>query len=66
MQVKSEKQDTVIVELFHPIYDSNKTLKYDVTPINSTSIELPSDFERSTFNRFTIGINSIYNKTTPV
>ena len=39
------KQDVVIVELFNPIYDVNeKTLKYEITPDNATSIDLPSEF----------------------
>ena len=43
------KQDIVIIELFDPIYDSDKkTLKYDVTPDNDTSIDLPSEFGQST------------------
>ena len=42
-------QDVTIVELFNPIYDSDKkALKYDVTPGNATSIELPSEFEKTT------------------
>ncbi|HEY7695146.1 MAG TPA: hypothetical protein VH797_03490, partial [Nitrososphaeraceae archaeon] len=45
----SEEQDTVIIELFNPVYDAKKkTLKYDVTPDNATSIELPSEFGQST------------------
>ena len=43
------KQDISIVELFNPVYDSDKkTLKYDVIPDNATSIELPSDFGEDT------------------
>ena len=39
------KQDITIIELFSPIYNSNnKTLKYDITPDNATSIDLPSEF----------------------
>ncbi|MGD1839106.1 MAG: hypothetical protein ACPKPY_13735 [Nitrososphaeraceae archaeon] len=46
---EQEQQDSAIVELFNPIYDSSKkALKYDVTPNNSTSIELPSEFGDST------------------
>ncbi|MGD1834373.1 MAG: hypothetical protein ACPKQO_01465 [Nitrososphaeraceae archaeon] len=49
---ESEKQDIVIVELFSPIYDSEKNaLKYDVvTPDNTTPIEL--EFGQSTLIRF--------------
>ena len=44
-----QQQDVAIVELFNPIYDSAKmTLKYDITPDNATSIELPSEFGLST------------------
>ena len=43
------EQDVAIVELFSPVYDSDKkVLKYDVTPDNTTSIELPSEFEKTT------------------
>ncbi|MFB5601092.1 MAG: hypothetical protein ACE5SW_12805 [Nitrososphaeraceae archaeon] len=43
------QQDDVVIELFNPIYDSNKkTLKYDVTPDNATSIDLPSKFGQTT------------------
>ena len=42
-------QEIAIIELFNPTYDSDKKiLKYDVTPDNATSIELPSEFEEST------------------
>lgn len=45
----TEEQGTVIIELFNPVYDEKKnTLKYDVTPDNATSIELPSEFGQST------------------
>ena len=38
-----------LLELFNPVYDSDKkALKYDVTPDNATSIELPSEFGKST------------------
>ena len=43
------KQDVAIVELFTPIYDSDKmTLKYEVTPDNATSIDLPEEFGQTT------------------
>ena len=46
---EGKQQDVAIVELFNPVYDvDKKTLKYDVTPDNVTSIELPSGFEQST------------------
>ena len=46
---ESEKQDNTIITLFYPVYDSNeKTLKYEVTPDNATSIELPNEFGQST------------------
>ncbi|MGD1837811.1 MAG: hypothetical protein ACPKPY_07110 [Nitrososphaeraceae archaeon] len=45
----NDKQDTAIVELFNPVYDSeNKTLKYDTTPDNTTSIDLPSELGPTT------------------
>ncbi|MFB5600759.1 MAG: hypothetical protein ACE5SW_11105 [Nitrososphaeraceae archaeon] len=47
--VDNEEQDTAIVELFNPVYDlEKKTLKYEVTTDNATSVELPSDFGQST------------------
>ena len=37
------------MELFNPVYDSDKrTLKYEVTPDNATSIDLPGEFGQST------------------
>ena len=43
------KQDVAIVELFSPIYDVDKRiLKYDITPDNATSIELPEEFRQAT------------------
>ena len=43
------KQDTVIVELSSHVYDSDKeSLKYDVTPDNSTLIDLPEEFGQAT------------------
>jgi len=59
---ESEKQDDAILELFTPNYDSNKkTLKYDVIPDNSTSIDLPSEFGQITliidFMNGQIGLN---------
>ena len=45
---KKDEQDIAIAELFNPIYDSDKKiLKYDVTPINSTFIELQQEFGQS-------------------
>ena len=42
-------QDVEIIELFNQVYDVNeKTLKYEVTADNSTSIELPSEFGQTT------------------
>ena len=46
---ESENQDIAIVELFNPVYDTNeKTLKYEVTPDNSTTVDLPSEFGQTT------------------
>lgn len=43
LRVESEKQDTTIIESFKPIYDEDKkTLKYKITPDNSTSIDFLS------------------------
>ncbi|MGD1836339.1 MAG: hypothetical protein ACPKQO_11530 [Nitrososphaeraceae archaeon] len=42
-------QDTVIVELSNPVYSlDKKTLKYNVTPDNAKSIDLPNEFGRAT------------------
>ncbi|MGD1837743.1 MAG: hypothetical protein ACPKPY_06765 [Nitrososphaeraceae archaeon] len=39
------QQDTIIVELFNPIYDSDKkALNYEAIPNNVTSIDLPYKF----------------------
>ncbi|MGD1836682.1 MAG: hypothetical protein ACPKPY_01315 [Nitrososphaeraceae archaeon] len=44
-----DKQDTAILEVFNPVYDSNKkALKYEVTPNNATSIDLPKEFGQTT------------------
>ncbi len=44
-----EGQDTAIIELLNPVYDiEKKTLRYDATPDNATSIELPHDLRHST------------------
>lgn len=44
-----QEQDTSAMVLFDPIYDDNKkTLRYEVTPDNATSIELPKDLGQST------------------
>ncbi|MFB5601090.1 MAG: hypothetical protein ACE5SW_12795 [Nitrososphaeraceae archaeon] len=47
--VDDVEQDTAIVELFNPIYDIDKNLvKYDITPENATSIDLPNEFGQAT------------------
>ena len=44
-----DKQDNTIVELFNPVYDSNKkVLKYGITADNATSIQLPNEFGQTT------------------
>jgi hypothetical protein len=44
-----QEQDTSTVVLFDPVYDENKqTLRYEVTPDNATSIELPKDLGETT------------------
>ncbi|MDX1373830.1 MAG: hypothetical protein R3321_15250 [Nitrososphaeraceae archaeon] len=46
---EKDKQDIVVVELFSPIYDSDKkALKYDATPDNATSIYLEGEFGQTT------------------
>jgi hypothetical protein len=46
---ENEEQDTIIMELFNPVYDENKkTLKYEITMENNTSIDLVDGFGRST------------------
>ena len=46
---QEEQQDVAIVELFNPIYDSEKkSLKYEITPDNATSIVLPNEFGQTT------------------
>ena len=43
------KQNIAIVELFSPVYDSDKkTLKYEAIPDNATSIDLPKEFGQTT------------------
>lgn len=45
----SQEQDASTMVLFDPVYDENKkTLRYEVTPDNATSIELPKDLGEST------------------
>ena len=42
-------QQNFEIELFYLVYDSNKkVLKYDVTPDNAKSIDLPNEFGRAT------------------
>ncbi|MGD1838209.1 MAG: hypothetical protein ACPKPY_09150 [Nitrososphaeraceae archaeon] len=42
-------QDAAIMEVFNPVYDTDKkTLNYEVTPDNTTSIELPDEFGQTT------------------
>jgi hypothetical protein len=46
---EQEGQEITIVELYNPIYDvDSKTLKYEITPDNGTSIDLPNEFGQST------------------
>lgn len=46
---KHSKQDTGIIELFNPIYDTEKKiLKYTITLDNTTSMSLPPEFGQST------------------
>lgn len=52
------QQDTTIIELFNPVYDiEKKTLKYEVTLDNSTSIDLPT----KVFGESTLVIDSSSN-----
>ena len=53
-------QEIAIIELFNPVYDQEKKeLKYEVTPDNTTSIELPSEFGQSTL------VTDLLNNYTP-
>ena len=48
-QLERQNQDTVIIELFDPVYGiDKKILKYEITLDNSTYIELPQEFGQST------------------
>jgi hypothetical protein len=45
----ARQQDTAIIELFNPVYEVNKkTLNYDITSDNATSLDLPNEFGQST------------------
>ena len=45
---EGQQQDVAIIELFNPVYDSDKkALKYEAAPDNATSIELPSEFAQT-------------------
>ncbi|MGD1837442.1 MAG: hypothetical protein ACPKPY_05225 [Nitrososphaeraceae archaeon] len=44
-----ERQDIAILELFNPVYDSEKkSLTYEVTPVNTISMKLTGEFEHTT------------------
>lgn len=44
-----QEQDTSTMVLSNPVYDENKKiLRYEVTPDNTTSIEIPRDLGKST------------------
>ncbi|MGD1836269.1 MAG: hypothetical protein ACPKQO_11180 [Nitrososphaeraceae archaeon] len=46
---QEDKQDVAIVELFNPVFDSNKkVLKYDIDTNNVISIELHEEFGQTT------------------
>ena len=48
-EIEGQQQDVAIVELFIPIYDSDKkSLKYEAIPDNATSMELQSEFGQMT------------------
>ena len=48
-EMEGQQQDIAIIELFNPVYDSNKkTLKYEVALDNATSIDFPDEFEHTT------------------
>lgn len=56
--VDDVQQDTAITELFNPVYDiEKKTLKYEVTLDNSTSIDLAT----KVFGESTLVIDSSSN-----
>ncbi|MGD1836512.1 MAG: hypothetical protein ACPKPY_00455 [Nitrososphaeraceae archaeon] len=43
--VDEQEQDVAIVELFNPVYDiEKKTLKYNISPDNLTSIDVTGDY----------------------
>ncbi|MGD1838027.1 MAG: hypothetical protein ACPKPY_08225, partial [Nitrososphaeraceae archaeon] len=47
--VDSNEQDVAIIELFNPVYDSDKkTLMYEVTLDNTTSYNLSGEFGQTT------------------
>jgi len=51
-----QEQDITLLELFNPVYDKvKKTLKYDITPYNTTYIELQRELGESTFIDATSG-----------
>ena len=46
---QERQQDIAIIELFNPVYDSEKkVLKYEIIPDNATSITLPNEFGQTT------------------
>lgn len=47
--VEEQEQDITLIELFNPVYDKDKkTLKYDITPYNTTHIEFLMELGEST------------------
>ena len=60
-EIGGQQQDVAIVELFTPIYDSDKkALKYEAIPDNATSIDLQSEFGQTT-----LVIDLIFNGAIP-
>jgi hypothetical protein len=56
-----EGQDTAIIDLFNPIYDTEKNrLKYDITPDNGTSIDLPNEHGHRKWDLLQLGNSSVF------
>jgi hypothetical protein len=46
---EEERQELAVIELFNPEYDPEaNTLKYDITAVNATAVDLPDEFGQST------------------
>ena len=46
---EEERQELAVIELYNPEYDSEaNTLRYDITAVNATAVDLPGEFGQST------------------